>query len=157
ELDSTALGSLHRCRNIRRDGADLRIRHQATRTQNLAQAADQRHHVGRRNAAVEIDLPALHGFHQLLGAHNIRTRGLGLFRLVATREYRDADILAGAVRQVHDAADHLVGMARIDAEIHRDLEALVKLRICRLLQEAYGLTQRIELVAVDILARFGYA
>ena len=53
---------------------------------------------------------------------------VGLVGLGAAGEDGDADGLAGAVRQVDDAADHLVGVARVDAEVHRDLEGLVELR-----------------------------
>ena len=52
---------------------------------------------------------------------------LGLLGLVAAGEDGDAHGLAGAVRQLHDAAHDLVGVARIDAEVHRDLDGLVEL------------------------------
>jgi hypothetical protein len=35
--------------------------------------------------------------------------------------------LAGALGQRDDAADHLVGVARIDAEVQRDFDRLVEL------------------------------
>ena len=53
--------------------------------------------------------------------------GLGLLGLVALGEDRDAHRLAGAVGQLHDAAHHLVRMARIDAQVHGDLDGLVEL------------------------------
>src|SRR3546814_8799366 len=60
ELHLTALGRLHGFRNVRSHRAQLRVRHQALGTQHLSEPADQAHHVGSRNAAVELDLAALH-------------------------------------------------------------------------------------------------
>ena len=60
-------------------------------------------------------------------------------------------VAARAVRQVADAADHLVGVTRIDAEVHRDLDGLVELGVGALLDQADGLGERIELGAVDAL------
>ena len=48
--------------------------------------------------------------------------------LLALREDEDAHRLAGAVRQHDRAAHHLVGVPRIDAEVHREVDALVELR-----------------------------
>ena len=70
---------------------------------------------------------ALDGLHQILGADHVGAGRLGLVGLGALGEHRDADGLAGALGQGDDAADHLVGVARIDAEVHRDLDRLVEL------------------------------
>src|SRR3546814_16560872 len=69
--------------------------HQALGTQHLSEPADQAHHVGSRNAAVELDLAALHDLEQVFGADNIGSGGLRLFSLVAAREHADAPRLAG--------------------------------------------------------------
>ena len=57
-----------------------------------------------------------------MSAPALRLLGLGVLG-----EHRDAHGLAGAVGQVDDAADHLVGVARIDAQVHRDFDGLVEL------------------------------
>jgi hypothetical protein len=49
------------------------------------------------------------------------------FGLVAAREHGDLDVLAGARGQRHHAADHLVGVARIDAQVQRDFDGFVEL------------------------------
>ncbi len=46
----------------------------------------------------------------------------GLLGTVTGREDQDPGGLAGAVRQVHGAADHLVGLARVDTQAHGDLD-----------------------------------
>ena len=48
-------------------------------------------------------------------------------------------------------------MLRIDAEIHRDLDGLVELRLGAVLDHLHRFIDRIELVAVDAFARFGDA
>ena len=70
-----------------------------------------------------------------------------LVGLVALGEHRDADGLAGARGQRHDAADHLVGVARIDAEVERDLDGLVELGRRVLLDERDRLIDAVELLA----------
>src|SRR6185295_10711436 len=51
----------------------------------------------------------------------------------------------------------LVGMARVDAEIHRDLDGLVELGLRALLDHLHRLFERIELGAIDALADGGGA
>jgi hypothetical protein len=85
----------------------------------------------RSNSIVPLD-----DLDQLFGADDVGTGLLGLFRLGATGEHGDAQNAAGAVRQVADATDHLVGVTRIDAEVHRDFDGLVELGLARSLTKA---------------------
>ena len=78
--------------------------------------------------------------------------GAGLVRvigLVALGEDRDANVLAGALGQRHDAAHHLVGMARVDAEVERDLDSLVELGRGVFLDDRNRLIDAIKAVAFD--------
>src|SRR5262249_9121393 len=52
------------------------------------------------------------------------------------------------------AAHHLVGLARVDAEPHGDLDGCVELHRAGLLGELDRLSGAVELVAVDLLGRF---
>src|SRR5262249_2523761 len=149
ELDRAALGALHGGSDVHGHGADLRVRHHAARTEHLTEAADQRHHVGGGDTAIEIDVAALHLLHQVFRADHVSAGSLGFFRLGATREHANAQRAAGAVRQVDDAADHLVGVARIDAEIDRNLDGLVKLGLGALLDHLDGFSERVHLFAID--------
>src|SRR3546814_9007145 len=108
--------------------SELRVRHQPARAEHLAELAEDGHHVRRRDHALEIDLAGLDLFRQILRTDDVGAGRLCLFRLVAAREDRHAQRLAGAVRQLHDAAYLLVGMARIDAEVQRHFHRLVELR-----------------------------
>src|SRR5579885_169386 len=51
-LDLAALRGLDRLGDVGRDGAEPGVRHQAARAQDLAEPADDRHHVGRGDAAI---------------------------------------------------------------------------------------------------------
>ena len=86
ELDLAALGRLHRLGDVLRHRAEPRVRHQPARPEDLAEPADQRHHVGGGDRPVEIDLPGLDLLGEILGADDIGAGGLGLLGLVAARE-----------------------------------------------------------------------
>src|SRR5690606_6499177 len=143
ELHRSALGRLHGGRHISRHRTYLRVWHKATRAQHLAETADQRHHVRRRDTAIELDLARLHRLDQVLRANDISAGRLRLFGLLALGEHSYAHATPSAVRQVDDAADHLIRMARVDTEIHRHLDRLVELGRGALLDELDGLIERI--------------
>ena len=85
------LAALTASADVGRDGAELRVRHQAARAQHFAEPADDRHHVGRGDAAVEIDLPRLHLLRQIFGADDVGARRPAPpRRLVALGEDGDA-------------------------------------------------------------------
>ena len=131
ELDLAALDVGDGLGGVHRDGAGLRVRHQATRAEHLAEPADLAHHVRRRDDGVEVEPAAGHLLEQVVGADVVGAGLTGGLGLVAVGEDEDAGGLAGAVRQVDGAADHLVGLARVDAEAHGDLDGLVVLRLAR--------------------------
>ena len=66
-LNFTGLGRLDRSTDISCDRAQLRVRHQAARTQYLAKPANHTHHVRAGNDALKIGLAALNGFGKVLG------------------------------------------------------------------------------------------
>ena len=151
ELDRAALRGAHRARDVRRHRADARIGHQAARPEHLAEPPDERHEIRRRDAAVEIDLPRIDLLDEVLRTDDVGASGLGLLGLAGAREDGDAHRAAGAVRQLAHAAHHLIRMARVDAEIHGDLDRLVELRLGALLDELHRLAERVELGAIDAL------
>ena len=98
------------------------IRHRAARAEYLAQLTDDAHSVGACDHDVEIEVAALDTLGEVLHADDVGSgllRGLGVGAL---REHRDPNLLAAAVRQHGGAADDLVGLLRIDAEIDRNVD-----------------------------------
>src|SRR6185436_13770264 len=74
---------------------------------------------------------------------------LGLVGLGTARKHADAHVAAGAVRQRNHAANHLVRMLGIDAEVHRDFDGLVELRLGALLDHLHRFHERIGLGGID--------
>src|SRR5262249_7284867 len=64
----------------------------------------------------------------------------------------DAHGLTGAVRQVHSAAHHLIGMLGIDAQADGEIDGLVELcRDLHIRQERERILDRVLLLAIDLL------
>src|SRR5215467_11034123 len=152
EFDGATLRGLDGTGNVHSYGADFGVRHHAARAQHFTEPAHQRHQIGRRNATIEINVAAIDSLDQILGPNHIGAGGARLVRFGAAREHRHALNSAGAVRQGNDAADHLVSMPRIDAEIHGDLDGLVKFRIGTVFDHLYRIIEGIEFLTVDPLA-----
>src|SRR5665213_549360 len=149
ELDGTALGVLDRGGDVVGNRADLGVGHEAPRTEHLTETADQLHHVRCGDALVEVDRAALYFFDQIFCTDDVGTGLRRLFRLGAPGEDRHALRPARAGRQRDNTTDHLIRMARIDAEVHGDLDRLIELRLGALPDHLHGLDERIELLAVD--------
>ena len=67
------------------DGAGLRVRHQAARTERAAELADLAHEVGRGDRDVEVEEAALDPRDEVVGADDVGTGLLGLAGRVARR------------------------------------------------------------------------
>src|SRR5882672_11794011 len=113
---------LDRVADVRRYRSHLWVRHEAPGAEDLAELSDDPHRIRARDHDVEIELALLDLFRQVLETHDVRARGLRGLRVLAGREHRDAHVLARAVRHDRRAADLLVRLARIDAEVHGDVE-----------------------------------
>src|SRR4051794_8177033 len=152
-LDLAGLGLLDGLADVHRDRADLRVRHLALWAEDAAEAADDRHHVRRRDRHVEVREALLHAGGEVLGADDVRARLLGLARLVALGEHGDLDLLAEAVGQRDRAAQLLVGVADVQARADVHLDGLVELGPLDVLHQADRLVRGVLAVAVHLLAR----
>ena len=92
----------------------------------LPRPTDQAHRVGRRERDVELEPAGLDLLDQVLAADLVGAGAERLAGLLALGEDGDADRLAGAVREDDRAADHLVGVARVDAEAEVRLDGRVE-------------------------------
>jgi hypothetical protein len=152
EVDLPALDVLDGLGHVRGHGAGLRVRHEAARAEDAGDPPDLGHLVRGGDGGVEVQPALLDARDQVLGAHGVRAGGLRLGRLVAGREDDHTGGLAGAVRQVHRAADHLVRLARVHTQPHRDLDGGVHLRGGGgLLRQVRRLERAVEPLAVDQL------
>ena len=156
-LDLARLGLLDGLADVHRDRPDLRVRHLALRAEDAAEAADDGHHVGRRDGDVEVGEAVLHLLGEVLGADEVGPGLLGLLGLVALGEDGDRDVLAEPVGQREGPAQLLVRVADVEPGAHVDLDRLVELRAPGLLQQPHRLGGRVELLAVDLLARLEVA
>nr|AHE14889.1 hypothetical protein asmbl_12 [uncultured bacterium] len=153
EVDLPALDVVDGLGDVGGHGAGLRVRHQATGAEDAGDAAHLGHLVRRRDRGVEVQEAALDPLDQVVGADDVGAGGLGLGGLVTGREHDDAGGLAGAVRQVDGAADHLVGLARVDAQPDRDLDGGVVAGGGGPLGQTGRLQRAVQALVVDLRGR----
>ena len=122
KLNLTAFGRFNCFFDIHRHRPDFRVWHQVAGAQHFAQTTDNGHHIRCRNAAIKVDLAALHDFHQIFCANNIRTGGQSFFSFRATGEHSNPNGFTCAVGQVHCTANHLIGVTRVNTKVHRNLK-----------------------------------
>ena len=151
ELDAACLDLLDRALEVERDGARLRVRHQAAPAEDPSQLADHAHDVRRREGDVELEPAGFDLLDQVLGADLVRTGTERLEGLLALGEDGDADDLARPVRQDDRAADHLVGVAGVDAQAQVRLDGCVELDVRCLLRDRDRLRHGVDPGAVDEL------
>ena len=149
ELHAAGLDLLDRPLEIEGDRARLGIRHQAAAAEDAAEATDGAHHVRRRDCDVEVEPAGLDALGDILATDLVGTGAQRLLGLLALGEDHDANALAGAVGQDDRAADHLVGVARVDAQADVRLGRCVEADIRGLLEQIDGLVGRIRLRPVD--------
>src|SRR5206468_7242725 len=82
---------------------------------------------------------------------------LGLLRLLALGEDGYADVRARPVREHERAAELLVGVADVEAEVEVHLDRLVELRVRSSLQEPDRLDRCVGVLAVDRCTRLAVA
>src|SRR5690606_33637094 len=95
----TSLGILHGGCNVRSYGTDFRVRHQAARTEDLAQLTDNAHCIRGSDDYVIVQVAALHFGSQLVHTNAISTGSQGCFSARTLGEHSYANGLAGAVRK----------------------------------------------------------
>src|SRR5690606_11046586 len=153
ELDLAALDVVDSLGDVRGHGAGLGVRHETTGTEHAAEAADLAHEVRGGDDGVEVQAALRHLVDQFVGADDVGARGTRGLGTVAGREDQDPGGLTGAVREVHGATDHLVGLARVDTRAEGDLDGAVELGRGGLLGETDGLERGVQLLPVDLGVR----
>ena len=145
-LDLTGFRLLNGLGGVGSHGAGLGRGHQTLGAQDLTQTTHNAHHVGGGDDHVEVEpVFLLDLLHQVHLAHVIGAGGLGSLGLVALGEHQDADGLAGAVGQHDGAADLLVSVTGVHAQLDVQLHGLVELGgsgLADQLQTLLGVVQR---------------
>ena len=129
--------------DVGRHRADLRVRHQPARTEDLAQLADDA--ASRPACAITTSKsmkPSLIFAAEVVEADDVGAGVLRGLRLVALREHGDAHFLPGAGGQHDRAAHRLVRLLRVDAEVDGDVDRLVELRDGGVLDELQRVVDR---------------
>ena len=138
-LDLTGFGFLDGVGNVRRDRAGLRGRHETLGAEHLTETADNAHHVGRGDDGVELEpVLTLDLRNEILAAGVIGTGVERFLDLLFLAEDEHAGDLAGAVGQDDGAADLLVGVTGVNAQLHVQLDGLVELGLGGLGDELEG-------------------
>ena len=154
-LDLTGLGFLNGLGGVGSHGAGLGGGHQALGAQDLTQTADNTHHVGSGDDDIEVEpVLLLDLLHQIHLAHVIGAGGLGSLGLVALGEHQNADRLTGTVGQHDGAADLLVGVTGVNAQLDVELDSLIELGAGGLADQLQTLLGVIQHRLVDLLGAF---
>ena len=151
-LDLTGLGLLNGLGNIGGYGTGLGRGHQTLRAQHLTETAHHAHHVRAGDDHIEIKpVFLLDLFHQIHIANEVGAGSLGSLSLIALGEHQHTDSLAGAVGQHDCAANLLVSVTGVNAQLHVKLNSLVKLGLSGLADEVHALSGFILSALVDQL------
>src|ERR1035437_2775029 len=153
ELHFTSLDFMDRLDHVHGYGARLRVRHEASWTEDFTKLTDRAHHVGSGDHGVKIR-PAfgLNLVDHVFAAHEIRAGFLRFAQFVAAGDHQHLFRLAEAFRHEDGAADHLVGVLGIDTETHVYFHGLVEFCVLDFLDERNGLFQEV-ILGFDLLLR----
>ena len=114
-LHLTGLGILDGGSDVHGHGSNLRVRHQAARTEDLAKLTDDLHGIRGSDNDVEIQVTGLDLGCQIVETDDFGTSCLGSLCLVTLSEDGDTDRLAGTCRQHDGTTNHLIRFTCIDA------------------------------------------
>ena len=127
-LDLTGLGLFDSLSDVGGDGACLGGGHQSLRTEDLTETTDGAHHVGACDNGVELEpVLLLDLLNEIHAAGVVCACCQSLFLTLVLAENEDADGLAGAVGKDDSAADLLVCVTAVNAELDVQLDGLVEL------------------------------
>ena len=147
-LNTTSLELVNHLCNIHGNGAELRVRHKATRTKNTTKTANLTHHLRGCDCCVKVKHALLDLCDELVATDDVSASCLSLAGLLALCEDCNANGLTSAVRQRNGTANVLVSLTSIDTKANCYLNGLVKLSSCKLLRQGYCLFWAVEVCTV---------
>jgi hypothetical protein len=108
----------------------------AVRSEDLAQAPNGLHHVGRGDQRVKIGPTfLLNLLDEIFATNELGSSRFGFLLTLAGRDDGDALSLTQSMRKNDCASHHLVSMLGVDSETHGEVDCLVKLCELYFLQE----------------------
>src|SRR5262249_12595298 len=126
-LNLAGLGVLHGASDVRGNGANFRVRHQATWAQDLTQGTNDTHGVRGSDHDVERHVAGFDALSQVFHTNHVGAGCFSSFSLVAGSEHSNANGLAGASWQHDGTTHHLVGFLRVHAQLDGHVDRLVEL------------------------------
>jgi hypothetical protein len=96
-LDESTLEVAHGLRHVVGDGSRLGVGHEAAGPQHPAELSHDRHHVRGGDGRIELQPSAADPLGEIVVAHRVRTGVTRLLGLLALRESRHTNGLAGAL------------------------------------------------------------
>src|SRR5690606_3671456 len=151
ETHHTRLGILDSGRDVRSNGAELGVRHEATRTEYLAQLTHNTHRIRRGDNHVIVQVAAFHLGSQLVHTSAIGASSQSCFGSRALGEHGNANGLAGAVRQNGCTTNDLIGFTRINTQADGDIEGFGELNGRQFGQQRCSLFETVLLARFDLL------
>src|SRR5690606_5948606 len=147
----SGLGVLHCSAHVSGNGAHLRVRHQAAGTQHLTQLTDHTHGVRGSNDHVVVQIAGFHFGSQIIHAYLVGAGSQSGFGVGTLGKHSHTNGLASAVGQQGSTAHNLVGLTRVNTQIHSHVDGLDKLDVGQLGQQSGSFFEAVLLGGVNFL------
>ncbi|ABU78898.1 hypothetical protein ESA_03694 [Cronobacter sakazakii ATCC BAA-894] len=134
----TRFSVFNRFSNVRRYSTNFRVRHQATRTQNLAQLANNAHCIRGSNNNVKVHFAFLDLLSQIFHTYQLSASRFSSFSVRALGKYGNANRTASTVRQYSRTTYVLVRFTSVDAEVYSNVNAFYELSGSQFFQQSDG-------------------
>ncbi len=134
----TRFSVLNRFSNVRRYSTNFRVRHQAARTQNLAQLANNAHCIRGSNNNVKVHFAFLDLVSQIFHTYQLSASCFSSFSVRALGKYGYANRTASTVRQYSCTTYVLVRFTCVDAEVNGNVYAFYEFSSGQLFQQSNG-------------------
>ncbi|EMI37033.1 hypothetical protein MTE2_4525 [Klebsiella pneumoniae VA360] len=153
----TCFRVFNRFSNVRSYGTYFRVRHQATRTQNLAQLANNAHCIRGSNNNVKVHFAFFDLLSQIFHTYQLSACSFSSFSVCALGKYGYANGTASTVRQYSCATDVLVRFTSVDAEVNGNVYAFGKFSGGQLFQQSNGFVDVVLFSCINFLTDHAHA
>ncbi|CAI9001997.1 Porin [Pseudomonas jessenii] len=145
----TSFGVFNRGSYVWSYGADFRVRHQATWTEDLTQLTYNAHCIRGCDHYVIVQVAAFHFGSQIVHAYAVSAGSQSGFSSWTLGEHSNANGLASAVWQHSSATNDLVGFTRVNTQVYSYVERLAELDSRQLGQQGSSVYKVVGLACFD--------